>query len=694
MLSENWLRQKHTFCHITLRDIDIPGFEISTLIERLQQLHIDTATLFAGGYVATYPTRLSWQRMCPGLDGRDLYGEIVTAADAAGIAIIPCIDIGEIPMKVARQRPELCALDAEGRPMEKSAVTALPCSLGPWIREHSALILDELIERYGIQSIKWAGASLGGTPVGCQCEYCKERYPQDTGKPLPDKDWKSNTEYVAWRNKIAQEGTDHLRTISAERNLTVVTNSIWHLGRSQKDIKATAESVDIAQIEVQSRFYHWMSGDRSQAGWERFDIPIESTRYVSGVSRNPPWVVASYFLAWPWRWSGVPAAEQFCYLAQVAANGGSPGVNFTTGAPHQHYDQRGMAALEGLFGIVQNHPEVYQDDTSAAQVALIYDHATATADLDAGRKTYQDELRGIEGVLDRSHVPYDIIRSDDFSSIDPNRHRACIIPGATHLSPEMAEFFLSLESSGIGGVWTGAPGTREPGTGQEGSAAWLSRVGVASIEERRFVMDLDEKAPPQAYMTITDPAHVLFQGIEAPVLAMADYFHPVAPTESAATPLARLDTFRLFPEGQSYPADPTPREPLAVVEGRQILFPMHLGLLAEKISHPDHARLLVNALAHVSSGSVRPLIQGKPGLRVSLRRTAAGSLACHVINATAHQRFFDEFTPLRDVKIRLPEQARSVRVVPGGARLDVTAEDGAVSFTVPEIESYSVFLLE
>jgi len=684
MLDPDWLARKHSFCHITLRDIDVPDFDVAQLIGDLQRLHIEIATLFAGGYVAIYPTALAVQRTCPGLDGRDLYGEIVAAAADAGVTIIPCIDIGEIPMSVARARPELAAVDHEGRVIEKSAVTAKPCSLGPWIHEVAGEILDELVDRYAIRAIKWAGASYNGTPMGCHCAHCRERYRADRGKDLPTADFAADAEYTTWRVRVIQEGVEALKRQAAARGLTVVGNNVWHLGRSKNDICAIAEQVDIAQIEIQSRFYHWREGERSRMGWERFGVGIESTRYVSAVSRNPPWVVASYFLAWPWRWSGVPAAEQFLYLAQVLANGGCPGVNFTTGAPHQHYDQRTMHALERLFGMLQRHPEVYQGDATAAEVAIVYDHASALADRDRGSDAYMAELAGIAEVLDRSHIPYDIVSADRHQDFDPDRHRALIVPDAQALSAENAAFLLDLEAQGVGGVWTGAPGR------VYGAQDWWSRIGVASLAPAQWFLSQEETGPCQAYASVLDGAHALVRGIEAPVLAMSDRYWPVRAAPDAQVVLARLPTFRLFPEGQAYPDTGPTADALALVTGRQVSLPLRAGLQAEQVSHPDHARLVVNALALASGGGIAPMVRGRPGLRLSRRRLADGRLAIHAINTTGHHRFIEEFTPLHEVAIAVPPDTR--RVVRMGDGTAFAPDDGRVA--IPVIEAYDVFLVE
>ncbi len=81
---------------------------------------------------------------------------------------------------------------------------------------------------------------------------------------------------------------------------------------------------------------------------------------MTGVSDTPIWVVASYFLAWPWRRSAMAPAEQKVYLAQVAANGADPMVNLSGGPPAVHEDPRGFDAICDLYGFLATHQAYYE----------------------------------------------------------------------------------------------------------------------------------------------------------------------------------------------------------------------------------------------------------------------------------------------------------------------------------------------
>ncbi|NRA36504.1 MAG: hypothetical protein HRU15_00045 [Planctomycetes bacterium] len=674
---KKWLSRKHRLCHITLRDIDIPDFDVEQLMGDLTDLNIDTATLFAGGYIATYPSKLSWQRQCPGLDGRDLFGELLAAGIKHKIKIVPCIDIGEIPMDLALAQPELGARDATGAAIEKSAVTAKSCALAPYVREYHKLLLDELTERYDIDSIKWAGASYGGTPVGCQCHFCQQRYQKDNGCALPTTDHANNDQYMQWLECIFQETAALLKNSASERGLFVVGNSVWHLGRGKRDICALAEKEDITQIETQSRYYHWTANDRSDFCWERFSNPVESTNYISNVSKNPPWVVSSYFLAWPWRWAGVPAVEQEVYFSQVAANGGSPMVNFTTGAPHQHYDQRGMAGLKGIFSFMQQHDDVFQDDASAAQIAVIYDHRSACG---SENDLYMDEFYGIEDMLYQRQVPFDVINSERLQDVQ-GRHQVLIIPHASHLTADIAQ---AINEKNIPCLWTGAPGIAS-------NENWQNIIGIHAFKGSELFLETAEASPMQAYGQFRT-GNPLASNIATDYLAMDDRYYQCHIHQDAQHYLQRIDSFRLFPEGQSYPDDSTPRDSLCFHYKKHLVMPIHFGLVANSIAHPDYAQLLINSIALLSNNTIGPSSEGRAALRVSTRRCADGQLAYHLINTQGNHRFRHTLEPIHQLRINIDAQVTQAQCLRNNQQLEILKDHDQQFVIIPQLDIYDILL--
>ena len=305
-VTRDWLNRRHRTLHMTIRDIDCATFDVAQTIELFQRWKVSLFSFFAGGYITTYPTNLPWQRMAPGLNGRDLCGEIIDAARKAGIITFPMIDLGEIPLEVAERNPDWVGRKADGSFYMKTDGIATACPLGGYIRECSIELLRELTGRYEIDGIKWGGASYGGVPGVCHCEHCRQRFAQDTGGSLPDK---RSPEYEEWRYGILRETVRYLaEAVHQCAPIPVMGNLVWRLGRGQ-EVDDLCRSQDFVQVEVQTRTWN-IQDDDSPASWDRFSTPIETTRYVSNLTRRPPWVVASTFLAWPWRRVAVPHAEQ------------------------------------------------------------------------------------------------------------------------------------------------------------------------------------------------------------------------------------------------------------------------------------------------------------------------------------------------------------------------------------------------
>ena len=131
---------------------------------------------------------------------------------------------------------------------------------------------------------------------------------------------------------------------------------------------------------------------------------------MTSVSDRPIWVVASYFLAWPWRRSALAPVEQKVYLAQIAANGADPMVNLSGGPPAVHEDPRGFAAVRDLYGFLDEHQDYYEGDESAANVAIVYSHETPSSTARTIlRSATCESIRGVEKPLHEAHIPFDII---------------------------------------------------------------------------------------------------------------------------------------------------------------------------------------------------------------------------------------------------------------------------------------------
>lgn len=675
---------------MTIRDIDVPDFDVAQMIDTYKKWQVSLFSFFAGGYVTTYPTKLDWQRMAPELNGRDLCGEILTAAKEAGIICWPMIDLGEIPEDVAKRHPEWPGRQADGSFFYKSNFIVSSCPLGGYVRNCSRELVSELVERYGqIDGIKWGGASYQFGGGVCNCQVCQQRYPEETGQPLPED--KSEARYARWRHEKIQETVRYLADVVHDvAGIPVVGNSVWHLGRGMS-LEGMANDQDFTQVEIQLRTYD--NSDDGDGGWGDFFTPIETTRYVNSLTQRRPWVVASYFLAWPWRWVAVPWQEQKIYLAQVAANGGSPMVNLTTGAPANHYDDRGFRAIDELYGFMKEHADLYDADRSLATVAIVYDHASASKATEDGRlnKDYLNDLQTCEKVLDRWHVPYDIVDSGRLKELGADQYAALLVPSPIDLEAGAIAELQRLNEAGTGLVVTGFPPKER--------TAFEALFGARVTGDLTPTFQGPHPNPVMAYAKVKQPEHPICRGIEPEVVPIVTPSLPVEAIDGTETILTRGLAFRLFPEGLAFPDQPDPDNPLCLVrdhkeKGRTVWFPIAAGRVAKRTGHPDNERLIVNAVTWAAKETLPLRCEGVPDLMLSIREVE-GAPVIHAINTTGRHRYLREFTPLYDVKVRVPGKYDVARFHDGEGSRDlaiITEEQGSL-VEIPKITDYALIEL-
>ncbi len=685
-----WLGKRHRALHFTIYPIDYAKVDVGRLIAQLREWRVTLFTFFAGGYTTAYPSALSWQPPSEHLPpGRDLAGEVLQAAHDADIIAIPVIDLGDMRLEVARQHPDWAMWEADGSIRLKSKEYAVSSPCGAYRGENARELVRELKERYGhlFKGIKWGGASYGfGGGVDHNPE-ARRRWKEFSGRDLPADT--SDLEYRTWRESIMAGLVHNLTRIAHdEGGVPTIGNSIWTLGGGQHFSKLAAGQT-FSQVEVQTRTF-LIQNDDSEGGWERFSNPIETTRYISGLTRNPPLVVASYFLAWPWRRIAVPPSEQLTYLAQVAANGGSPMVNMTAGFPEQHEDQRGFPAIRELFNRLADNEDCFEDERSAAKLALVYDHVSACQARRRGdlHRYFLNEMHGIQDALDCLHLPYDLIDSEHLAEVPDGRYAALCIPAAPAISQQAVLELQRLRNRGTGLVLVG-----ETATGLLAKA-----VGLRFQQEPHPFTVHDEPGPCQAYLRVPETTHPLLDGFDLPWLAAAGHWYRAEELpDTASVLLTRAQPIRLFPEGVAYPSEPDPAEPLGVVlddpgeAGPVVCLAFDAGRCAARTGHPDNRQLVANALSTAARAHTGLRCTGHPELRLSLRQSKPGTVV-HLINAGGGSRYRTELPVLRDIhlEIDLPARPRSVDLSPSTATPAWQWESGILSVHVPEVADYSL----
>jgi hypothetical protein len=707
MRDNSWMDRRNRGLHVTIRDVDCRDFDVERFIADLTDWRVSFFSYFVGGYVTTYPTKLKYQRESPWLGGRDLAGEINDAAHRAGIRTIGMVDLAQIPANAAADHPEWCAWDERGRPVETTTPGIFTaCPLGGFQNDYVREILREMLGRYDLDCMKFGGGSFGFSRPACHCPSCQESF----GAPIPPPaEWDEafRRRYTAWRFEQARQRAGKLAEYvhAVAPTMPVMGNGVcfgdpdWTL-RSAMDIEQIADVMDAVQVEVQSRYRYDLATDRGE--WQWLAWPMETARYMTAVTEKPIWVVASYFLAWPWRRSAVPAAEQKVYLAQIAANGASPMVNLSGGPPAVHEDPRGFPAIRELYRFLEKHNACYEGDTSAATVAVVYSLDTlASASTRGEQGDYLASIRGVERSLLDAHVPFDIISTKTLErSGVAERYAALVLPATSCLSDRAAEAVRAFAARGGGLVASFDAGRRDETGAERAGLALGEAFGVRATGAPRGVLTAADRGAQQAYMLVRGQHPIVAGAGEARLLPCGGPYLPVEPVAGAVVPLVLSAPFAVFPEGLSYPTRPDPADAMAVVgdgAARTVYFAGPVERLFWKARIPDLGRLVADAVRWVARGLVAVEVAAPPTLQVSVRRQP-GRRIVHLVNLTAGERLFTSLIPLADVRLSLPAEGErapaSARALAAGASLPVTVLDGRWEVTVPRVEDYEVLVFE
>jgi len=653
----DWLRRRNRGFHVTIRDVDCAGFDVQRFVDDLVSMHVTFFSFFVGGYVTTYPTRLAYQRESPYLGGRDLAGEIVEAAHAAGIKTLGMIDLGQIPEQGALDHPDWCAQDRDGTPVPRLPGLYAACPMGGYQNDYVREIVAEILDRYDLDCVKFGGGSFGFSHSICYCPNCRAGFHQHTGHDLPQvSDWSDPVWrfYTAWRLDQARRRVHALGDVVHEidPNMPFMGNSVcfgdpgWTVGASL-DIENQASVEDAVQVEVQTRArYDEATGE---ASWQYLSWPAETARFMTSVSDRPIWVVASYFLAWPWRRSAMAPVEQKVYLAQIAANGADPMVNLSGGPPAVHEDPRGFDVVRDLYGFLDANQDYYAGDSSGANVALVYSlESLIYYGQDDPEKRYVREIRGFEQALHEAHIPFDIISTRVLDEATLSRYRVLVLPNLACLGEDEAaaiEAFAARGGSLIATLETSLY-DREGLRREQPLLGDLLGVRITGPTRSSMACDVEgcKAGYSQVYMQVAS-AHGVLDGLTgACVLPMGGPICEVAAAGDAGVALTLSAPFIVFPEGFSYPEVPASEDPLLVVRerpggGRTLYFAGGIGSLAWTMPYPDLKCLIANAVRWAAHGDLPVAIQGPPTLQASLR-VQPGRRMVHLINLTGGERFF------------------------------------------------------
>ena len=194
---QNAYRRNCIDMHITQDDDSFMSkFDAQTYVEMLMRSQSQSAVVYAHSHVGYcyFPSKVG--PMHKGLNGRDIFSEVVDLCHENGIAVVAYLSL-IFDTWVYRNHPDWRILGVDGRGVADKSRRGVCCPNSPY-RDYAASIAREICENYDTEGIRF---DMTFWPAVCYCAYCRARFAKEVGGELPKVINWEDTHWVAFARK-------------------------------------------------------------------------------------------------------------------------------------------------------------------------------------------------------------------------------------------------------------------------------------------------------------------------------------------------------------------------------------------------------------------------------------------------------------------------------------------------------------
>ncbi len=744
MTAMSWWRRPLRAVHTVLREPDAADFDLLAVMNWLRRRRANVYAVNGGGLCAFYRSEVPFHRPNRFLNGRDLFPEIVSACHEAGIKVVARMDFRGGHREAFEAHPDWFARDAAGEP-KMTTVLYAACPNSPYRNDGYAFpLVHEVLGRCGADGIWENAASFGGR---CYCPACVRLFREDTGLPaIPvTEDWKDPAwrRYVRWRYDRVREHTRRLRDVvkshgadksyageffsfleaNARENAQDLDDvaPLWDYQMacifplSRGSYGSPLLPVPLWRAEEQMKYLRATALDTPSEQ----DAPAASPAPDAGdgaasASQTPVMLYGHFDNAS--RYTTPSGEELRLWLAGMAAQGASPwDCSFVGAHPGRWWDRRHEDTVEAFYSFLAEHESDFAALQSLADVAVLHSQRTQDrfASADPAQDHYTTHFRGWELALFAQHVQWDVLPPSQLRPECLRRYRAVVLPNVACLDGAEAATLREYVAAGGALLATFETGLYHADGSPRTGGALDDLLGLRDLGLPR------RGALSHAYTRIRT-RDALTAGFEATdVLTNEGPLRPIAAGDGAGVHATLVPEIFPQPPDLSYPTLWDNDVPLLVTTpgtggaGRTVYFANTADRLNVTSRHPDHQRLLENALRWALDLEGRPPLletTAPPDVHLTLlHQPHTGRLALHLVNYSgAHGRPATAPHPTGpiEVTLHLPEQipppcradllvsGTSLEVTSGGTTSTGTTAAATVHFTLPALDRYEAVRLD
>jgi hypothetical protein len=699
-----WYRRALRWGQTNITEKDPVRYDIAWWRGYWKRTAVQAVIINAGGIVAYYPSRFPLHHRAEFLGGRDLFGELTSAAHEDGLWVMARMDSNRAAEDFFQAHPDWFARDRDGRPI-RAGDKFVACINSPYYEEYLPGVLREIIERShpdGFTDNSWAG--LGRDTI-CYCDNCARAFRAAAAQALPPAaDWNDPAyrEWIVWNYDRRTELWEFNNRVTRQAGGTdcvwsgMNSGSVTAQARSFRDLKAIGSRAAIMMLDHQRRDddtgfqQNGDTGKRVHAliGWDAI-APESMAMYESG---------PGYY-----RVAAKPAAEARMWMIAGIAGGIQPWWHHV-GAVAEDRRMYDSAAL-----VMQWHRANEQylvNRTPVASVGLVWSQRnTDFFGRDDPEARVDAPYTGIMHALVRARIPDLPVHIDDVEAI--RDLAVLILPNIGALSDAQAAAIRRFVEGGGGVVATGQTSLYTDRGDPRPDFALADLFGCHRAAEP-LPARVGRSGSIHTYLRLPHDVrsrHDVLDGLDGTdVVAFGGSLGPTRVDANAHVVATFVPPFPTYPPETAWMRVPSTDIPGIVVSqrgrGRVVYFAADLDRRYAAEHLPDHARIIANAVRWAAAGAMPVAVRGT-GLIDCHLYAQPGRMILHMVNLTSEATWrapLDELIRVGpfDVEIAVPRgmTATASRLLVGGKTLKAAVSNDRAAFTVEAIDDHEVVVIE
>ncbi|NSW91560.1 MAG: beta-galactosidase trimerization domain-containing protein [Firmicutes bacterium] len=657
--------------------------------------------LMAEGHMASYEEDVHGSRL----------DEYLEKAHKNNIRVIVYWNVHSMQKRYRDSNPEWVQRDKNNDEVTAYETHYLLCINSEWYETYSENL--KKLCKHNIDGIFLDGPVV--TAGGCFCSACSKKFEEKYNKPIKDASYQemlnfkvdSVTEFVRKTNAIVKNINPDI--------LLYLNNSALRADVTGSNTRKVEPWVDM--IGAEGGFV-WV--DKNTTLWHASSM----AKCIEAQAKGKPTVI---FIAGdhkPHSYYMHTAEETKILYAQSVANGAN--VWYGIHAPTYIMDTPGGRAAKEFNSFLARNEEYYSNTKPVSKVAIMWSMDSANyyssyigisdfaevakvsgTNRTAGTKgiekhgNHYKAFMGFYEILTRSHIQFDVV--DEYSITDGSlsKYELLILPTCGCMSSETAEGIRKFVANGGKLI-----STFDTGFFDEKGRFFEKPILADVMGIEKFEALVEYPVSGTDFMRI-DRAQWAGEGISADIIPFTNYAIRFIPAKGVVKLAEALEPMKGRYEplpGLSYPCIVHAR----YGDGESVYISGTIGEIYNAKTNPDHRKLIENIINKLS---VPLIITDAPGsVEMVLRyQEDKDRYILHIINMTGEMvRPIERVIPLNNVEITLNladiqavkanlKEVKSLKCITAGkTAIDIpfSRKNGLIKFTVPEIKTYEVLIVE